>query len=261
MPTTPKRHFDEDIARATAIVAHAKTLPSATNAEKLLRDDLLRNGWMFAVGAMDAYFCDAYVHCITTSLRAKSLHSAVVLPNFIRNIRIPIGSILSAYANRPNWKWRMAARAMMERDNVLDLDKVTKYFNPFFPDGGNKKLFSEVLDTWICLPNATAHLFGVTGTQFTAVPNGQPKTQARKDAVKHVTKRIESIIQRRHDCIHNCDRPRSTPQNIGSPGAVRNVIRDVRFLVNSFDAHLDAEFPDFLTRIGCNPVTRNQLGY
>lgn len=261
MPTTPKRHFDEDIARAAAIVAHASPLPSATPAEQLLRDDLLRNGWMFAVGAMDAYFCDAYVHCITTTLRSKSLQGSVVLPAFIKNIRIPIGSILSAYANRPNWKWRMAARALMERDNVLDLEKITKYFNPFFPDGQNRKLFSEVLDAWILLPRATAHLFGLTGAQFTAVPNGQQKTQARKDAVKHLTKRIGSIIQRRHDCIHNCDRPKSTPQPVGNPGSVRNVIRDVRFLVDSFDAHLDAEFPAFLTRIGCTAVTRNQLGY
>ena len=56
MPRTPKRHFDEDIARATAIVAHASLLPVATPEEQLLRDDLLRNGWMFAVGAMDVDF-------------------------------------------------------------------------------------------------------------------------------------------------------------------------------------------------------------
>ena len=188
MPTTPKRHFDQDLARATAIVDHAHPLRVATSPEELLRDDLLRTGWMFAVGALDAYFCDAYVHCITTTLRAKSLQATVVLPAFIRNIRIPIGSILSAYANRPNWKWRMAARAMMERDNVLDFEKITMFFNPFFPDGQDKKLFSEVLDTWIQLPRATVQLFGVTGAKFTAVPTGEEKTKARKNAVKHLKK-------------------------------------------------------------------------
>lgn len=261
MPATPKRHFDEDVSRATAIVTHAGPLPVATPQQRLLRNDLLRSGWMFAVGAMDAYFCDAYVHCITTTLRAKSLQANVALPVVIKNLRIPISSILSAYANRPNWRWRMAARELMERNSVLDVDKLTKFFNPFLPDGQNKKLFTEVLDAWIQLPGATAHLFGMTGAQFAALPNGQQKTEARKAAVKYLTKRIGLIIQRRHDCIHNCDRPRNTPQPVGTPGSVRNVIRDVRFLVEKFDAHLDAEFPDFLTRIGCTAVTRNQLGY
>ncbi len=261
MPITPKRHFDEDIARAKAIAVHAKTLLSTTPFEELLRDDLLRSAWMFAVGAMDAYFCDAYAHFLATTLQAKSLQPTVVLPAFINKIKIPIGSILSPYANRPNWRWRMAAKAMMERDNVLDLEKVTKLFNPFFPDGQNKKLFAEVLDVWIQLPGATAHLFGITGTVFAAVLNGHAKDQARKDAAKYFTKRISSIIQRRHDCIHNCDRPKTSPQPVGSAGSVQNVIRDVRFTVERCDAHFDSEYAAFLTRIGCTSVTRNQLGY
>lgn len=261
MPSTPKRHFDEDIARAKAIAVLAKTLPFATPAEQLLRDDLLRSAWMFAVGAMDAYFCDAYAHSLATTLQSKSVQPTVVLPGFIEKIKIPIGSILSPYANRPNWRWRMAAKEMMERDNVLDLEKVTKLFNPFFPDGQNKKLFTEVVDAWIQLPGSTAHLFGVTATQFAAVPNGQAKQQARKEAVKYFTARIGSIIQRRHDCIHNCDRPRTSPQPVGSAGSVLNVIRDVRFTVDRCDTHFNTEYSAFLTRIGCTPATRNQLGY
>lgn len=261
MPTTPKRHFDEDISRAESLVLHARSLPAATDPERLLRDDVLRSAWMFAVGAMDAYFCDAYVHCLTTALRAKSIQANVNLPAFVKNIKIPIGSILSAYSNRPNWKWRMATRDMMERDNVLQLDKVTKLFNPFLPDGQNKKLFTEVIDSWVQSPRATAHLFGITSARFVALPAGQGKDQAKKDAAKHFTARIASIIQRRHDCIHNCDRPKSTPQPIGNHGSVRNVIRDVRFLVDQCDAHVNSEFPAFLTRIGCTAVTRNGLGY
>jgi hypothetical protein len=261
MPTTPKRHFDDDISRAESLVLHARSLPAATDPERLLRDDVLRSAWMFAVGAMDAYFCDAYVHCLTTTLHAKSIQANVNLPPFVKNVKIPIGSILSAYANRPNWKWRMAVRDMMERDNVLQLDKVTKLFNPFLPDGQNKKLFTEVIDIWLQAPGATAHLFGITRAQFGELPAGQGKDQAKKEAFKHFTSRITSIIQRRHDCIHNCDRPKSTPQLIGSTGSVRNVIRDVRFLVNQCDRHVNGEFPAFLTRIGCNAVTRNRLGY
>ena len=60
MPATALQHFREDIARAKAIVSHAAPLPLSTGGEKLLRSDLLPSAWMFAVGALDAYFCDAY---------------------------------------------------------------------------------------------------------------------------------------------------------------------------------------------------------
>jgi hypothetical protein len=55
MLATAKEHFNEDIGRARALVAHAETLP-----EGLLRGDVLRGAWMMAVGATDAYFSDAY---------------------------------------------------------------------------------------------------------------------------------------------------------------------------------------------------------
>jgi hypothetical protein len=58
MPATALQHFREDIARARAIIAHAAPLPHATHTEQLLRSDLLRSAWMFAVGALDAYFCE-----------------------------------------------------------------------------------------------------------------------------------------------------------------------------------------------------------
>lgn len=52
MPRTALVHFKEDVARA--IVAHADPLPQTTDAERLLRSDLFRGAWMFAVGALDA---------------------------------------------------------------------------------------------------------------------------------------------------------------------------------------------------------------
>ena len=64
MPTTALAHFGEDVARARAIVAHADPLPAATPAEQMLRSDLLRSAWMFSVGALDAYFCDAYTDIV-----------------------------------------------------------------------------------------------------------------------------------------------------------------------------------------------------
>lgn len=258
MPTTARTHFNQDIARATALVEHAASMVPADPAEALLRDDLLRSGWMFAVGAMDAYFCDAYVSLLVKSLRAKSLQNSVALPLFVSKIEVPIGSILAAYANRPNWRWRMAARAMIEKDNVLALDTVRALFNPFFPAG--HKFFSELIDDWITRPHATAHIFGIARPAYLATQN-KAREDARKDASRHFFARFKAIIQRRHDCIHNCDRPKNVPQAIGNPGSVRNVIRDVRFLVENSDAHIDHEFGEFLVRINCTAVTRNALGY
>jgi hypothetical protein len=258
MPATARTHFNQDIARASALVEHAAAMLPPNPVEALLRDDLLRSGWMFAVGAMDAYFCDAYVSLLVKSLRAKSLQGSVVLPPFISRIEVPIGSILAAYANRPNWRWRMAARAMMEKDNVLALDTVRKLFNPFFPE--DHKFFSELIDDWITRPHATAHIFGIARAAYLVTQN-KAREDARKSASKHFLARFKAIIQRRHDCIHNCDRPKNVPQPVGNPGSVRNVIRDVRFLVENSDAHIDEEFGEFLIRINCDAVTRNALGY
>ena len=56
MPTTALNHFNQDVARARAIVTHADPLPRTNAAEQMLRSDLLRSAWMFAVGAMRRQF-------------------------------------------------------------------------------------------------------------------------------------------------------------------------------------------------------------
>ena len=80
MPATAFQHFREDIARAEAIRAHASTLPEGTGAERLLRSDLLRSSWMFAVGALDAYFCDAYTDLVAAAVNSKSRQPGILLP-------------------------------------------------------------------------------------------------------------------------------------------------------------------------------------
>ena len=72
MPATALNHFDQDVARARAIVAHADPLPRTNAAEQMLRSDLLRSAWMFAVGAIDAYFCDAYTDIVAATIISKS---------------------------------------------------------------------------------------------------------------------------------------------------------------------------------------------
>jgi hypothetical protein len=76
MPTTAFQHFQDDVARARAIIAHADPLPQGTALEQRLRSDLLRSAWMFAVGALDATF----VTLTPTSSPPPSSRRAGILP-------------------------------------------------------------------------------------------------------------------------------------------------------------------------------------
>jgi hypothetical protein len=132
MPVTALNHFQHDVARAKAIVSHATLLPAATVAEQALRSDLLRSAWMFVIGALDAYFCDAYTDVVAATIISKSRQDAVTLPDFFYEIRFPVRAILEPYTNNENWRWRMAARKMMQRETVLSLETIQKLFNKFF---------------------------------------------------------------------------------------------------------------------------------
>lgn len=102
MPATALSYFHQDIGRASALVAHAAPLPQGTPAEKLLRGDLLRSAWMFAVAALDAYYCDAYTDIVAATIIAKSHHARLVLPEFFHEIRFHVRAILEPYANNVN---------------------------------------------------------------------------------------------------------------------------------------------------------------
>lgn len=258
MPSKALDHFKEDIARARAIVSHAKPLPTGTTAEQLLRSDLLRSAWMFAVGALDAYFCDAYSDIVAATIISKSRFNSMSLPDFFYNIRFPVRAILETPAVNVNWRWRMAARKMMEREYVLSLDEVKKLFNKFFRD--HHKFFGDLLDTWIRHPQSNRSLFWVTNTAYAGL-NPTAQDAARKVAKVRLERRFETIIQRRHDCIHNCDRPKMAPQPLVNGRTVIRVIEDVEFLVNRCDEHIDSEFREFLSLCGCSATIIRQAGY
>jgi hypothetical protein len=209
VPATAIAHFGEDIFRAQAILNHANPLPTGSEAEDLLRSDLLRSAWMFAVGALDAYFCDAYTDIVAATLASKCRQPGINLPDFFQDIRLPVRAVLAEYTNE-NWRWRMAARKMMERENVLSVKTVQELFNKFFQE--DRRFFKPlVLDAWICHADATRRLFGVRGADFAAM-NTPDKNAVRSAAREQMEGRIRDLIQRRHDCIHNCDRPRVSPQ-------------------------------------------------
>jgi hypothetical protein len=257
VPATALQHFHDDIARAKAIVAHADPLPTGTPAQQLIRSDLLRSAWMFAVGALDAYFCDAYTDLVAATVSSKARQPSITLPEFFYEIKFPVRSILEEYDN-PNWRWRMAARKMMERENVLSLSTIQTLFNKFFPE--DRRLFRSLLDTWISRPDSKKRLFGVTRTAYLAM-DGADKETARKQANQQMQDRFEAIFQRRHDCIHNCDRPRMSPQPLHLGSTVMKVIQDVEFLVHRCDEHINVEFRQFLAHIGCTAATISRAGY
>lgn len=200
MPTTALDHFQQDLARARAVVTHTATLPGGSSAERLLRTDLWRSGWMFGVGALDAYFCDASTDIVAATIIAKSRHPAVALPDFFQDIRFPVRAILEPYANNINWRWRTAARRMMERENVLRLTTVQNLFNKFFRPG--QKFFRDLLPAWVAHPDARRRLFAITAARYLSLP-APARGQALTDAQARLDERFRQIFQRRHDCIHN----------------------------------------------------------
>ncbi len=249
MLATAKAHFDQDLARARSLLAHAIGLPAG-----VLRDDVLRAAWMMTVGACDAYFSDAYADLISRALRAKELQPAVKIPDRLNNLRVPVTAILRE-ANG-GWRWRMAARELVETENVLSIAKIKALFNHFYRDH-HKLLTADTIEAWILHPNSKVRLFGRTRTEYRAVPPAQ-KGHVKKLAVTALEARFELIFQRRHDCIHNCDRPKVALQTI-EPAHVTKVAEDIEFLVHRSHESLIAEFPQYLQQHGFSGATRNQV--
>lgn len=213
---------------------------------------------MFAVGALDAYFCDAYTDIVAATIIAKSRHAALVLPEFFHEIRFPVRAILEPYARNINWRWRMAARKMMERENVLNLATIQTLFNTFFRNG--QKFFRDLLPTWIAHPDSQRRLFLISAVRFNALPP-HLRGQAVADAQGRLEERFREIFQRRHDCIHNCDRPRVRPQPLTSADVVVRVLDDIDFLVRRCDEHITTEVRQFMLGTGCPAAIVGQVGY
>jgi len=213
---------------------------------------------MFGVGALDAYFCDAYTNIVAAAIISKSRQHGITLPDFFYEIKFPVRAILEPYANNVNWKWRMAARKMMERENVLSLSMIQNLFNKFFRRG--QKFFRDRLPDWIIHPTAKKRMFGITTSAFNALPLPS-RGSAIEDAQDQMEERFRGIFQRRHDCIHNCDRPKVSPQGLELGGTVLKVIQDVEFLVHRCDEHINTEFREFLRGVGCTSATITQAGY
>jgi hypothetical protein len=246
---TAKQHFDEDIARARDIHAHAVGLNNGR-----LKDDLLRSSWMYAVGASDAFFCDAYADLIARTLRAKELQKTGNLEGRIGNLKIPVVAFLSS---NNGWRWRMAAREMIEKESVLSIKEIKDLMN-LFCRSKSKLLTEDTIENWMVHPKASQRLFGISRCKFIKLDQKQQRA-AKKNALKKFESRFQTIFQRRHDCIHNCDRPRTALQRLSASGTLK-AIGDIEFLVNRCTEHLRAEYPNFLADCGFSAKTRNYVG-
>lgn len=233
MPVTARSHFDQDISRANAIHANAAAMGAAP-ADPALKNDLLLSSVAMSVGAMDAYLCDAFVDCLTAALRSYRKGAWTgVFPSGYATQNLPAGILLTKKASRPNWAIRMAARKLMERQNVLSVSLVDDLFNPILP---------PMHKLWLnYIPKLIAHN-RVRLTKHTSLTiaglAGQPLEKAKKEAVSALKKRIGNIVQDRHDWIHNCARPKTAIKQTNATAAKR-AIDDIKLFITTLDDHVE----------------------
>ena len=246
---TARQHFAADIQRSRSILACARLQQPG-----ILHDDILRASWMMSVGSADAYFCDAYADVIARTLRAKDIEATVQIPDRLNDLKVPVTAVIRG--SNTGWRWRMAARELIEDQNVLSLEKVRHLLNHFFAVG-HKIVSQDTIANWLLHRSARRRRFGITATQYRALPAAQ-QAQARKTMLDHFESHYEEIFQRRHDCIHNCDRPKTAIQPI-SDRQVEHVVEDIEYLVDQIHNAITSSFPVYLQRLGFNAVTRNRV--
>jgi hypothetical protein len=214
-----KTHFDADMARADAILGHARRLTAGA-----LRDDLFRAAWMMAVGATDAVFSNAYADLGARMLEAKAVEPSLRLPG--------------ALDPRLAWDEDLA------RQGVLSLRRVKSLLRRFCRRQ-NILLVANTVEPWITHPDATARLWGITAADYLALADGE-RQGARQSGLRHFERRIDTIFRRRNDCIHACDRSLDGLQPLNGD-LVEQVLADLRFLVERCFSHMVLEFPAYLT--------------
>ena len=198
-----------------------------------LQSDVGRQAVAAAVGAMDAYLCDAYVGLLVPTIRGFQTGSLTAIPTGLHKETLPLGPLLARrYRARSNWALRMAARSRMERENMLQVSRVKDMFNPFLPTG--QKLWLDLIDSYVSL--GRRRLTRWRSHELAAVA-GDELAKRRKQASSALVTRVGVIVQRRHDIVHNCDRPKVAVQAL-SVGQAKAMIADVRDFVVLLDNHL-----------------------
>ena len=230
MPATPRSHFNDDISRAWALHANAISTEVSNGPLAL---DVGRVAVAFGVGALDAYLCDAFTDTLARCLKSCRQNGHAPPAGYAK-LELPIGPLMTDYAVRRNWGLRMAARALMERDNLLRLSRLKELLNPALPKGS--KLWDDLAQDFVDLDRK--RLTGFRKSEYASL-TGPDKAKGPGRASAAVLRRMGEIVQRRHDVVHNCDRPRTAKQRISLPQAKKMLI-DVEDFVRILDVHLDA---------------------
>jgi len=211
-----------------------------------LVQDVRLSGVALAVGAMDAYLCDAYVDCLSAALQAyrRGTWPSAQLPSYYRRQLLPAGEVLDvSRMQRPLWSIRMAARRVMERDNMLAVSRIESMFNGILPPG--QRLWDCMVGPF--LQHRRKRFTGDrTAADIAALAAVRPMTsaaqkrlnEARKAVTARARSRISSTVQLRHDWIHNCGRPKTSIVTKSSSRAWTHV-REVGWFVVALDDHLD----------------------
>lgn len=194
--------------------------------------DIGRVSVSFGVGAMDAYLCDAFADTLARCLRSCR-QNGHVLPDGYKKLELPIGPLMTNYRARANWGLRMATRALMERDNLLRLSRLRELLNPALPTG--KKLWGDLAQDFVDLNRK--RIAGYRKGEYAAL-TGKAKAEGPKTVTHQVMTRMGEIVQRRHDVVHNCDRPKIAKQPM-TLGQAKAMLADVHDFVKILDQHLD----------------------
>ncbi len=232
---TPRKHFDEDINRAHDMIRMSKDKDSDGAGERLVHDVRL-SAVALAVGAMDAYFSDAYVDCLTSVLRAY-IHGKWRgdLPSAYAKRELPAGEVLdSSRQNRPLWALRMATRTIMERDNMLSISRISDQFNGILPP--TQKLWAGLTNDLIAF--GSKRFTGITQSELSQL-SGKDLEKKKKKAIFLFQDRIKDTVQLRHDWAHNCGRPKSAIQKLTHNQATARV-QEIHTLIEAFDDHIQA---------------------
>jgi hypothetical protein len=81
-------------------------------------------------------------------------------------------------------------------------------------------------------------LAGIRKSDYAAL-TGQAKTDGPKKVSATVLKRMGEIVQRRHDVVHNCDRPKTAKQRL-TLSMAKKMLTDVEDFITILDDHLQA---------------------
>lgn len=233
-PKTYRKHFDEDIERAQQMLNLADRYEADDGDTQIFRD-VRYAGVAMAVGAMDAYFCDAYVDCLATSLKhyVRGQYPGE-LPSVYANRELPAGVALdTSRQHRPLWALRMVARRIMERENMLSSSRVKDEFNGILPT--SHKLWVGIIDALIDL--GKRRFTGVTPADLRG-KKGKDREQLTKKATKCFLDRLTNTIQWRHDWAHNCGRPKLRVDHFTKLQAKAR-LSEIRDFVEIFDDHLE----------------------